>query len=31
VLGITILVLGVYPSPLLGVIKEVVAAIASPV
>lgn len=30
VLGITILVLGVYPSPLLGVIKEVVAAIASP-
>ncbi|MFQ5861661.1 MAG: NADH-quinone oxidoreductase subunit N [Candidatus Brocadiales bacterium] len=31
VLGVTILVLGIYPSPLLGIIKEAVAAIASPV
>ncbi len=31
ILGITILVLGVYPSPLLGVIKEAVAAVVSPV
>lgn len=29
-LGIIIVILGVYPSPLLGVIKEAVAAIASP-
>ncbi|MEE9514861.1 MAG: NADH-quinone oxidoreductase subunit N [Candidatus Brocadiales bacterium] len=31
ILGVAILVMGVYPSPVLGFIKEAVAAIASPV